>query len=729
MSVFYLNYANSFLAIPLTLFGLGAGSLAVHIRRDGVARADLAVDLGRLAYAAVASFALAFLLFSQFFPITHRTRLASLLMTGKTFAFVALFLPPFYYVGKILTVLYARHRAHIGRLYGSDLFGAAAACFVTPVLFHFIDLPYLIATGLVALSLLAALAPEGGARRARLRRLVPVALLILPVLVFLEGRYDMRHALGYTKKVTVTEIAHRWNEFSRVSLLRLQRAGRDKPTYQIIHDNAESNVYVEPYRPEGATPSMRQDIRLPFLLNRPTDDVLVMFAGSGKQMIEYAAHGGGKSRLTGVELNPLVIKFATEPAPLAGYHLREFYARPNVHMEIKEGRRFLDNDPNRYDVIYVGSDAATSQYKSGHSRKYLDTKEAMAAYLDHLRADGLLVFRCHPSAHLVESLKWLSAERGQGPLSERVMIFAKRTTRCDDLIYSLRPFARDETAAVVREYPGLLRYAPHRLKNHPRYTASVENPPDPERLVTDDRPYARKLDFKRWRLFPSMKKLDSRAYYRSWIKITTLLAIGVLLAGILAALYATRVTMPPPGMMLYLVVTGFCYMLVEITYLGKMELFLESPLYSMALLLSIFLLTNAAGATVFHRIGDRLPMRAMPIFVAAIVLSTSWAMTVLIKARIGMPLAAKIPLATLVLAPAGFCLGLFYPYVVTWLARRGNDAAIPVTYGISTLSSVAGATFAMAMIINHGYTNVLALAAVLYGVLTAVLMAFRRLTA
>ncbi len=74
---------------------------------------------------------------------------------------------------------------------------------------------------------------------------------------------------------------------------------------------------------------------------------------------------------------------------------------------------------------------------------------------------------------------------------------------------------------------------------------------------------------------------------------------------------------------------------------------------------------------------------------------------------IGWPLVIKIPITIIMIAPAAFCLGLFYPYVVTWLNERNKVQTIPITYGLSTLSSVAGATYAMTMIINFGYTIII----------------------
>jgi hypothetical protein len=52
--------------------------------------------------------------------------------------------------------------------------------------------------------------------------------------------------------------------------------------------------------------------------------------------------------------------------------------------------------------------------------------------------------------------------------------------------------------------------------------------------------------------------------------------------------------------------------------------------------------------------------------------------------------------------------------------------AIPITYGLSTLSSVAGATYAMTMIINFGYTQIIFQAVIGYLILLLLNMIYYR---
>jgi hypothetical protein len=729
MSPFYLNYGNAFLAIPLTLFGLALGSLRVHLSRRSIEQFKVPSDLLVLTIVSFLSFAAAFFLFSRFFPISNRNTLGGAMTVIKTLMFVLIFLPPFFYVGKILTIMYATYRAMIGKLYGMDFAGGALACFFTPVLFHFVDLPYIISICLVALTLVTALAFGVSRRSAPLAVFVVLIGALLPALTCLESRYDMQQALSGSRKVT--ELAHRWNEFSRVSLLRVENSRDNSPDYRIIHDNAESNVHVVPYRTGAqSTISDTSDIRVPFLLGRKTDEIMVMFAGCGAQMIEFHELGGGKLRLVGVEINPLVVDFAVSHPELADYRIGEFYALPNVEMVVAEGRAFLDQDSSAYDVIYVGSNAATAKYKTGHSRKYLDTVEAIEAYYDHLKPDGLIIFHSQPNFNKLTSLNKIFKDRELGDLFPHIFMYSKRLDYSDFTFFSKRPFAPEEIGILVGKYRGgKIRFAPGYGKNDSKVTELIAKGFESgiSKMVTDDRPFVQTLDFEGFELFSSLKKFKQRFYYAGWIMITTLILVSLVVAGLLVMLYPIRSEKPPANMVIYLLVTGACYMLVQISYISKLELFLGNPLYSMALLLSVFLITNALGSMAYNRLRDRLNMSWAPMVAAVITLLSAAAIDAVIERRLGLNLPMKALLSIAMISPVGLCLGVFYPYVVTWLTQKGLVKSVPITYGISTLSSVWGATYAMTMIVNLGYNKMIYQAAVAYSALTLLMLIYNRL--
>ena len=120
MSAFYLNYSNAFLAIPITLFGLAAGSLHVHTSKKKLDEYEISGQLKGLLFVSFFSFILVFFLFSRFtsfLPITHHN-IIDWIDPVKTTIFSGLFIFPFYFIGKIFTILFTLNRGVIGRLYG-----------------------------------------------------------------------------------------------------------------------------------------------------------------------------------------------------------------------------------------------------------------------------------------------------------------------------------------------------------------------------------------------------------------------------------------------------------------------------------------------------------------------------------------------------------------------------------------------------------------------------------
>jgi hypothetical protein len=248
-----------------------------------------------------------------------------------------------------------------------------------------------------------------------------------------------------------------------------------------------------------------------------------------------------------------------------------------------------------------------------------------------------------------------------------------------------------------------------------------------ERFVSDDRPYVHEIELADYELFPALAQLTAPRYYRSWIRITTLLAVLAAVAVAATVLLGMGRARPPPLLAAYLGATGFAYMLCQVSFLGKLELFLGSPLHSMSLLLGGFLLTNGVGSVLLRRVADRVRMQWLAPCVGALALGSGAAMDLASQHWIGAPLMAKLLISAALIAPLGVALGAFYPYAVRWLTQRGHEGAIPASYGLSTLSSVAGATWALVAVVGSGYSALLSQAFWIYTALGAALLFVPRL--
>lgn len=729
LSVFYLDYGSSFIAIPMALLGLALGSLYVHLfKKSKVADISVTIQIVWVFVLSVIALATVFYLFSTYFPIQRNLLYdAPNLLFLRIMIFIIIFLPPFFFIGKTYSALFAQYKEIIGKIYAADLTGAALACIITPLFLHFLDLPYLVFCYFFLLSLAFSFRLESLKRKiTSMVLLLFVSVVTTLQLVSLESQYDISEMPGWNSKVE--EIAHRWNEYSRVSVVK---TGID--AFRIIHDNAESNVYLAPY-PFPEYYALDDFMRLPFTLKGELSDILVMFAGCGKQMVEFDYLADGKASIDGVEINPLVKEFALEVPELQPFNMRGFYAEERINLYIDEGRDFLRNNNKQYDLVYAASDAATFQYKSGHSRKYLDTHEAMIAYLDHLKSDGLLVFYWKPAWPKVVTLKSAFAEGGYGDFAKSIIVLNINTTYFpadggQHLVVKKGGFTQAEIETILAQYRHFtILYVPDGANNHQDFERYIKHndtsvvPPYFSKDIRDDKPYMERLMFDHFSPIPDKRKIGGFYEFKSWVKIETLFFIALIPVLILGGLYVfNRKEMPPLPMFIYLLFSGFSYMVVQIVFIGKLELFLGSPLLSMALLIGVFLLTNAGGSFLFEKFGDLWSMKTFPLIAALVVAVSYLLMNVSTEYFMGSSLFFRLITSIVLISPAGFVLGVFYPSVVAWLGKNGRPESIPISYGISTLSSVLGATYAMTLVVNSGYTSVLGQGIVIY-VMLGILM-------
>ena len=445
----------------------------------------------------------------------------------------------------------------------------------------------------------------------------------------------------------------------------------------------------------------------------------------------------GRADITGVELNPAVVDLYRDPL-LAGMNLRAFHARPNMHLVVREGRDFLDNDRGRYDLLFVATNGSTNTGRTGHTRKYLDTYEAMASYLDHLAPGpgSMIVFVNQPVIHKAESLRLLFAERGLGDFGKAVFAFGAPETRGQDsMVVKPGGLTRDEIAAIERKvaswpYPRKVLYSPSGV-GEPRFVDAIlgrtRGP-----LVTDDRPFVHEVSWRDFELLPAKARFVDQLYASSWIKVFTdpalrrglgrghgfsvAWACGAAASGACLGRGCCTSSWPASRTCAWRSASS-----------RKAELFLGSPLYAVAVILALFLASNGLGAY----LQDRLRVfRGPATLVLPAVAAIAWGVlaTHLCNARLlSLPLPLKILCVALSVVPAGTFLGMFYPFGVERVVDAGRRAAVPATYAVATLSSVWGASWAMTAITNLGFSAVILMGAAGYALTGALYLVARRL--
>jgi hypothetical protein len=747
MLAFFLGSISNFLAIPVALFGLALGSLLAHRERKADARRLIAL-LQALVFPVLAvAFIGFFVVANRFFSAIHVSLENPYGDATRLLVYSGIFLPAYALFGALFALYFERGAEHIGRLYCFDLAGAASGCVLAPLVLTWAGLQAAIMTVLFGALALFVVTPL-----ARKRLAVAASVATYGVLAFLAYRGsafvehpDVAHLARYVLRggARMEEAGVRWNDLARTSLVRADagnpNAKANPNAWGIVQDDGISNVKVASWdpacRPAELLPySLHQ--ALPFVLGYEPKRMLVLFAGVGRDMVELDCLAQGKADITGVELNRAVVDLARDPL-LASMNLRAFLRRPNVRLVAREGRDFLDHDRERYDLVFAATNGSVNAERTGDTRKYLDTYEAMASSLDHLAPGpgSLLIFMNQPVLHKADSLRRLFAERGLGDFSQAVFAFGAPETRGQDsMLVKPGGFTPAEIAAIERKlaswpYPRRVLYSPSGTGELHFVDAVLGRSHEP--LVTDDRPFEHAVKWRDFELLPAETRFIDQLYASSWIKVFTVVLFGTIALAVMAFVVLRRdrerrVSWP---WSLYFFVAGVSYMNVEIGLIAKTELLLGSPLYAVAVILALFLASNGLGASLQERWHL---FRGPATLVLPALIAIAWGVlaTELCKAHLlSLPLPLKIACVALCVVPAGTFLGMFYPFGVAHVVEGGRRAAVPATYAIATLSSVWGASWAMTAVTNLGFSAVILIGALGYALTGALYVVARRVHA
>ncbi len=466
-----LFYHFAFLAISIALLGLGAGGVFAYVKKNWLAQWDAETVGARLCLAN--SFLLiAVLEIDLHIPVSLTLSGANFLKLTVIYLVSAV---PFCLTGLFFSVLFARSHQRITQLYAADLAGGALACVGIVPLLNFVGGPSTILFAAAASAFAAWIWQRSrqstiGNRKWFSFSLAWALLLSIAAVANYSGKLvDIVYAKGIRRDKPWVLFA-RWNALSRVEV-------DDQKGAKVIVIDADASTYIMNTPVAGMAPEWRHNLMSApsSLANvlRPNGSYAIIGPGGGVDVLRAVANGSPS--VTGIEINPIIAtdimrgRFADW-----AYHL---YERPEVHINVADGRSWVRNSRDKYDVLQmtlVDTWASTAAGAFALSENNLYTTEAFREYFDHLKPDGMIAITRWEFAKPREALRVVSQAIAaleqitsndltrnfivisDGPLSEDgrpVTVLAKKT-----------PFTTGEEFAVVdqlQNYPNLyLLYAP-----------------------------------------------------------------------------------------------------------------------------------------------------------------------------------------------------------------------------------------------------------------------------
>src|ERR1700741_1225535 len=156
-----LFYHFAFLAISIALLGLGAGGVCAYLFRTKLTRIETRALAAMLcaANAIVIPLVLEIVLH---IPVSLELTWMNLLKLSGIYVASAV---PFFLIGLLFSVVFAREARTITRLYGADLLGGAAACLAIVPLLNWIGGPNTILFAAMAMAVAAGIWSSPGVRK------------------------------------------------------------------------------------------------------------------------------------------------------------------------------------------------------------------------------------------------------------------------------------------------------------------------------------------------------------------------------------------------------------------------------------------------------------------------------------------------------------------------------------------------------------------------------------
>ncbi len=601
------------------------------------------------------------------------------------------------------------------------------------------------------------------------------ALLFLFPPSFADIRLTPYQSLSQALLYPGSRIAsQKWNAFSRVDVIQSQGI-RSAPGLSMAYPGGPPaqvglTVDAQNLSPITAIEPSQADFAdyLPPALAyrlRPQADVLVIEPGGGLAVLT-ALRGGARS-VTALHSNPAVAAAVQKWGA-------DLYQDPRVTVVVDDPRSYLRREDRHFDVVILPltdsfRPVTAGAYALGEEYRY--TVEAFAELYEHLKPDGLLVaerwlqlppteslrlwgiavealYRTgagDPGAHLVALRSFQTslvlASRQPFTTDELRQIHDFATARQYDLVWSpslrnVKGLAEDwsgeelhtlgvnrysviSDAPYFRTFAGLLA-TPDSAQYYADYRYAVEPP-------TDDRPFF--FHFFKWGQTPEVIAALGKTWQpfggSGYLVLLMLLALVLLLSGVLILLplavgyrsqgsvsanQRTSKTKFAGRFLIYFSLLGLGFLFVEIPLLQRFIVYLGQPAYAFAVVVGALLVASGLGS---RYLTDRIHPPLGLGLLAALIFVYPVLLPPLFEITFGLPLAGRIVVTALALAPLGTLMGTPFPQGLA-VAHRYAPSLLPWIWAVNGCASVVSAVLAPMMAISLGFQMVMFIGAAAY---------------
>lgn len=671
----------------------------------------------------------------------------------------------FFLTGAICADIFQENNKDIGIFYALDLVGAAGGSLLGLFLLNNFEIFPALAVILIILSISFLLIQNLSKPFSKWILFSSIGAVILSFFIIFafpgidfkivkSGEKDLLR-IESNPSVSTEKIESRWNSFGKTDLVKITYLDGSSSMSMFIDGAAGTEVFdIEELKKDTLKlrhTLMHSNIFFPFYFLKDNEkrSALIIGPGGGKDIA--MAYFGGVKRIDAVEVNPTFVDL------MKMYNKSTFVDQSNVKVFVQEGRNFVRNTKNKYDIIFL-TIPITKGGRSANfvnlTESYLFTEEALQDYLNALTSEGRIVFTLHNNEEVYKILSnYLDIQIRNGLSDQDAFkyLYAADQGMMPLVVIKKTPFTITEI--------NLRHVQSHRLK----FDEGISFFPYVKQVEIDTAFQGVNYE---WDMFDKILedvsqnkydfhyvadkalinihpvKDDSPFFFNYELGLPTNLSI-LIWAAFLLLLWtifmfkkgwgikfterresAYSVLQDELNLKKYFnylgfitFILGFAYILLESFLFQALNLNLNNPVQSFSILLFAFLLGNGAGSFSTKIISNKRMNKLVYTLIALILI-------ILLEFYFVFPAikssSSYLVLFLIVIVPS-FLLGIPFPLVLKTLSEKNNENGTAILLGISGIAGFIGSIVAIVTAILAGYGLVMVLSLLSYLVLIIVL--------
>jgi len=534
-------------------------------------------------------------------------------------------------------------------------------------------------------------------------------------------------------------LASKWDLISRVDVIRerhnfwrsamgesfIKRSANAKiqDTFRdIMAPDENINLYYSNVLFTFVPPKPNMIYKMPPYTLLKAPKVLIIGPGGGID-IAWAKYNYA-SRIVGVEINPSTVR-------LMENELKDFSKNIYSYAEIEtmDGRTYVYLSKEKFDLINLmfAELYIPFPHSNVYIENYLYTVEAFEGYLNHLTDNGFLFINkwigggrtpselLRITAIAMEALDRLKVSSPERHITVWGYFMKGQANWGGGILIKKSPFTTGEIDAIKFSIkkPFELIYVPG-TKNYSNSFSTLILSDNRETFYqsfphldytpsTDDKPFLY--------IFDKEHKLQKVCF----LIIATISSVAVLLPlGLIAIINRKSRNYKFLIICLFFSFLAIAYMLLEIVMIQKFNIFLGSPIHSMAVVISVLLIFGGIGSYLSTRLSSKRSALYAIAAIPILLILYYFFLPNLLELLTFKELSNRILVATMLLCPASFLMGIPFPLALDTVKKKWSEIYSAMMYAIDGTFSVIAAVFSILFTVIYGFKALFILAILLY---------------